>query len=86
MPGRLVRGRDVGIPLGHPLVALDDPPPDVGPAFVPDESLEGGADGVGLRLEPSPRDKRLELGGEAVWYANRNLYRHAKSIPLTVAL
>ena len=37
--------------------------------------------GVRLRLESAGRDQRLELLGEGIWYANRNLNRHAKSIP-----
>src|SRR5688572_25366596 len=78
---RVVRRGHVGLVLRDPLVPLDDAAPDVRPPFGIEEGLDGGPHRVGLRVEPPRGDEGAELFGETVWYANRYLNRHAKSIP-----
>ena len=69
-----MRRGDIGVVLRDPLVALDDPAPDIGSALGVDEGLERGTDRVRLRLESGRRDEPLELLRERIRYANRYLY------------
>lgn len=72
---------DVDVVLWDPLIPLHDLATDVGATLGVHESLERETHGVRLRLEPTRGDERLELSCQIIWYANRNLNRHAKSIP-----
>ena len=77
----MVRRGHVGLLLRDPLVPLDDATPDIRPPLGIEEGLEGGSHRFGLRVETPGRDESLKLFGEGIWYAYRNLYRHADSIP-----